>query len=187
MPPKAKFTKEEIVSVALALVREDGMSALTARGLGAKLGSSARPIFTVFKGMDEVASEVISAARLIYDEYIDRGLSAEIPFKGVGMQYIMFAIEEPKLFQLMFMTENGANIENVLTYIEENYSKILDSIKTAYNFDNDKALRLYRHLWVYSHGIAVLCATKACSFTEEQISDMMTDVFLGVFKKIKAE
>ena len=187
MPPKAKFTREEIVSAALELVREDGMSALTARGLGAKLGSSARPIFTVFKGMEEVSCEVIKAAKQIYDEYVERGLANENAFKGVGMQYILFAINEPKLFQLLFMTENNANIEDVLTYIEENYSKILDSIKTAYNFDDDKALMLYRHLWIYTHGIAVLCATKTCSFTPEQISDMVTDVFVGVFKKIKAE
>ena len=187
MPPKAKFTREEIVSAALALVREEGMSALTARGLGAKLGSSARPIFTVFNGMEEVSCEVIKAAKLIYDEYVERGLANENAFKGVGTQYILFAINEPKLFQLLFMTENNANIENVLTYIEENYSKILDSIKTAYNLKDDKALRLYRHLWIYTHGIAVLCATKTCDFTGEQISDMVTDVFVGVFKKIKAE
>ena len=55
MPPKAKFDKDEIMKTALSIVENDGMDALTARTLGQRLGSSARPIFTVFKNMDEVA------------------------------------------------------------------------------------------------------------------------------------
>ena len=34
------------------------MGALSARALGAKLGSSARPVFTVFQSMEEVQEEV---------------------------------------------------------------------------------------------------------------------------------
>ena len=62
MPPKPKFTKEEIVEAALALVSERGMEALTARDLGERLGSSARPIFTVFRSMEEVQQETRKAA-----------------------------------------------------------------------------------------------------------------------------
>ena len=57
MPPKPKFTREEIIETALQLVSERGMSALTARDLGERLGSSARPIFTLFKNMEEVQKE----------------------------------------------------------------------------------------------------------------------------------
>ena len=52
MPPKAKFTKTEIIEAALNIVRTDGYEALTSRALGIYLGSSARPIFTVFKNME---------------------------------------------------------------------------------------------------------------------------------------
>ena len=54
MPPKAKFSREEIIDAAINIVREDGFDALTSRALGKKLGSSARPIFTVFQNMEEV-------------------------------------------------------------------------------------------------------------------------------------
>ena len=37
MPPKPKFTREEIVAAALELVSEKGMSALTSRDLGARM------------------------------------------------------------------------------------------------------------------------------------------------------
>ena len=44
MPPKAKFTKAEIIEAALNIVRADGYEALTSRALGTYLGSSARPV-----------------------------------------------------------------------------------------------------------------------------------------------
>lgn len=43
MPPKPKFTREEIIAAALEIVSEKGIEALTAKELGEKLGSSARP------------------------------------------------------------------------------------------------------------------------------------------------
>lgn len=52
MPPKPKFTREEVVDTAIELIKDKGIEALTARELGAKLGSSARPIFTVFRNME---------------------------------------------------------------------------------------------------------------------------------------
>ena len=40
MPPKAKYTREEIIETALNIVAEKGKSALNARDLGAALGTS---------------------------------------------------------------------------------------------------------------------------------------------------
>lgn len=54
MPPKAKFSKEQITEAGLQIVREKGTDSLTARALGEKLGSSSCPVFTVFKNMEEV-------------------------------------------------------------------------------------------------------------------------------------
>ena len=63
MPPKPKFTREEIIETALQLVSERGMSALTARDLGERLGSSARPIFTLFKNMEDRGEQFKTLAR----------------------------------------------------------------------------------------------------------------------------
>lgn len=188
MPPKAKFTKEDIIEASIDIVRKYGFSALTARALGAKLSSSARPIFTVFKSMEEVQQEVIKASKKLYTEYIEKGLSQEIPFKGVGEQYILFAIKEPKLFQLMFMKEQikVPELSEVLPIIDENYEKILGSIQNGYGLDSASAQKLYRHLWIYTHGIATLCATKMCRFTGQQIGELMTEVFAGLLKNMKA-
>lgn len=187
MPPKAKFKKEEIIEAALNIVKTDGFEALTSRELGARLGSSARPIFTVFKNMDEVQQAVIESAKTLYKEYIKKGLTEEHPFKGVGTQYILFSVNEPKLFQLLFMTEQPQipDLSGVLPLIEESYEEILLSIQDDYGINDSSAKKLYHHLWIYTHGIAALCATKMCRFTGAEISSMITEVFTSILKNIK--
>ena len=189
MPPKAKFTREQIIEAALAIIREENMEGLTSRALGKKLGSSVCPIFTVFENMEEVQRSALEAAKALYKEYVERGLSETPAFKGVGTQYILFAINEPKLFQLLFMTEQTAipDLEGVLPLIDESYDKILLSITSGYGIESAAAERLYRHLWIYTHGIAALCATKMCRFTGKEISDMMTEIFISLLKEIKKE
>lgn len=191
MPPKAKFNEDEIIAAALSIIQEKGFDALTARALGTKLGSSARPIFTVFQSMEEVQTKAITAAKDLYNDYIQKALSQSdknVPcFKCVGEQYIKFAMSEPKLFQLLFMKEQEhiPNFTNILPIIETNYEQILCSIEEEYGFDRSISQRIYQHLWVYTHGIATLCATKMCCFTKEEISNMMTEVFKSILKEMK--
>lgn len=188
MPPKAKFSREEIIAAAFDIIRRDGMDALSARSLAASLGSSARPIFTVFTSMDEVSREALAEAKRLYSGYVERGLCDEIPFRGVGAAYIRFALDEPRLFRLLFMSEQKQcpGIDSVLPLIEDSYEQILASVENGYALDRASALVLYRHMWIYTHGIAALCATGVCTFTAEDINGMMSQVCLSLIKEIKA-
>lgn len=182
MPPKAKFEKNEIITAAVEIIEEQGSEYLTARSLGGKLSSSPRPIFTAFKSMDEVLDGVKARANNLYQSYVDEGLRQTPAFKGVGTAYIKFASEHPKLFQLLFMTEKTElpSVHGVLGIIEDSYRKIVGSITSAYGVSEAFAKELYLNMWIYSHGIAVLIATKMCRFSAEQISDMLTTVFKGL-------
>ncbi len=187
MPPKCKFTREEILDAAMGILREKGADAITARALGERLGSSSKPVFSVFRNMEEVQAEVKRAAREVYNQYVQEGLSGPLAFKGVGEQYIRFASREPELFRLLFMTKQQPEpeISGILPVIEENYEKILSSIRDAYQLEEESAQRLYRHLWIYTHGIATLMATAVCRFGPEESSRMLTQVFLSLLNQEK--
>lgn len=189
MPPKAKFSREDITDAALAIARAEGIHAITARTLGARLHSSARPIFTVFQNMEEVHQETIKRARQLYNQYVEEGLSCQPAFKGVGKQYIAFARREPKLFQLLFMSElqNVPDSFHVLETIDENHPQILASIVDAYHVSTNTAQALYHHLWIYCHGIATLCATNVCRIADGEIEEWLTDVFVSLLQRYKRE
>lgn len=193
MPPKPKFTRREIIQTAIDITRKEGFDSISARVLGKKLGSSSKPIFSVFENMEEVQTSVVAAAKEIYNQYIQNGLlqaDENIPrCKCIGQQYIKFAIAEPKLFQLLFMKEQECilNFENILPNLDMNYKDILMALETDYGLDSSAALQLYQHIWIFAHGIASLCATKTCSFSEEEISEMLSAAFTNFLTKEKED
>ena len=103
MAPKNKFTKEEMTEAALRVVRQQGLDGLTAKTMADALGTSTQPVFTAFGSMDGVRQAVYAAAIRVYDQYTHAGLREEVPFLGVGRQYIRFAREEPELYRLLFL------------------------------------------------------------------------------------
>lgn len=188
MPPKPKFTREEVIAVALELVSEKGMSALTSRDLGARLGSSARPIFTIFSSMEEVQEAVRDAAMKRFEGYAEKAMHYTPVFKQVGMQMILFAKEEPKLFQLGFMSENQ-NVES----FDDIYERLggvalqcVDVIQRDYGLTEQEARKLFEHVWIHTFGIGALCVTGMCNFSEEQIIEMLGHDFMAMMMLIKS-
>ena len=177
------------MTAALTLARREGIAAITARGLGAELGVSSRPIFTAFRNMEEVLQETAKAARDMYNAYVEKGLAETPAFKGVGMQYFRFARNEPKLFEWMFMSanDNSVTFSDILPAIDDKSDMILDSIQTAYGFSRENAYRLYQILWIFTHGLACLHISGICRLEEDEVSKLLTEVFTGMFIKLKSE
>ena len=188
MPPKPKFTKEEIIDAALTLVSERGIEALTSRDLGSMLGSSARPIFTVFRNMEEVQQEVRNAAMKRFDLYAERALQYTPAFKQLGMQMILFAKEEPKLFQLLFMSENMEirSFDDISEVLGEMATLCMDVIIRDYGLTLQEAKQMFRNLWILTYGISVLFATRMCDFSEEEVHEILGQDFMGMILLINS-
>ena len=189
MPPRQRFTKGEVTTAALNLMRREGLAGVTARGLGAELGCSSRPIFTVFQNMDEVQRETIRAAREAYNSYVEKGLSAEYAFGGVGLQYFRFANEEPKLFESLFMTagKDSTGFAETIHAIDDNSERILASVQETFGFSKEAAYKFYQTLWVFTHGLACLCVTGISRITEDEAIELMKTVRLSMLERMKNE
>lgn len=177
MPPKPKFTREEVISAALGIVSAKGIDALTARELGETLGSSARPIFTVFKNMEELQEEVHSAAMRRFETYQFPGSSSDMPvFKRIGMRMVVFGLEEPKLYQLLFMQENNkaVSFEDIFRILGQTAQTCIDAVCQDYGLLQTEAKQLFENVWIYTFGVGVLCATGMCRFSIEQLDQMLS-------------
>lgn len=188
MPPKAKFTKEEIVATALVIVKEQGIEALTARSLAKELDSSARPIFTVFASMDEVQAEVRNAAMKVFESYAETAAEYTPVFKQIGIQMIQFANREPKLFQLLYMQEHNDSkcFEEYLKFLGDTGELCLTVLEQEYALTRKEALALFKQVWIFTYGICVLCATGACRFGEAEIQEMLSREFVSMLVLIKS-
>lgn len=188
MPPKAKYTREEIVEVALKLASNKGLGALTARELGAALGTSSRPIFTAFKNMGEVLDEVRKAAFVHFGDYIRSEGDGSPAFKQVGVRMISFAQEQPKLYRLLFMTEKpeATTFEDVFNNLGELAPVCIDTIKFVYDLNDDDAMFLFEQVWIFTYGIGSLIATGMCAFENNEIQSMLTSEFQAMLMLIKS-
>lgn len=188
MPPRPKFTREEIIEAALNIVSESGIAALTARNLADRLGCSPRPVFTVFKNMDEVLAEVTVAAMGRYEQCVSKAVKYTPVFKKFGMQMVLFAKDEPKLFQFLFMKENTdtKDFNSLFSKLGETADVCIEVIKKDYNLCDSDARELFRQLWIYTYGISSLSATGMCDFSEEQLIEMLGIEFLAMITLIKS-
>lgn len=188
MPPKPKFSKEEVIAAALELVSEKGMSALTSRDLAARLGSSARPIFTVFKNMEEVQQAVQTAAMERFNQYAKKAMQYTPTFKQFGMQMILFAMQEPKLYQLLFMAGDGTvqNFDEIFVQLGENAAVCLTVLQKDYGLNEAEAMELFQHVWIFTFGVGTLCATGVCHFSDEVINELLGQDFMAMLARIKS-
>lgn len=187
MPQKPKFTKEEIVQAALNIVSQKGISALTAKELGNELGSSARPIFTVFDTMKEVQQEVHSAAMHKFEKYVQETIPNIPFFKQVGMKMVLFGINEPNLYQLLFMQENknALTFDDIFGALGDTAKVCVEMIQKEYQLNEDNSKKLFENVWIYTFGIGTLCATRMCNFSEEKLGQMLSEEFNAMMMLLK--
>jgi len=188
MPPKAKYTREQIIQKAFEMTREKGIDAVVARELGKALGTSSSPIFTAFKNMEELQTEVRKVAMKEFESYVRDAMNYTPAFKYVGMKMIEFAMNEPKLFQLLYMREHDGSQTYAMLIDElgDTVAVCVDIMQREYDLNKKDAELLFRQTWLHTFGICVLVAGKVCHMTSEEISEMLSVEFQGTLMLIKS-
>ncbi len=186
MPPRNRYTREDIIQAALELTRAQGFVSVTARALGEKLGCSTKPIFGLFQNMEEVQQEVLKAANVLYKRYLQEDMArGEYPaYKASGMGYIRFAREEKELFKLLYMRDRSGET------IQENREEIrpiLAIIQKNLGISEDDAFLFHLEMWVYVHGLATMVATSYLDWDMDFISRTMTDAYMGIRSRFMEE
>lgn len=186
MPPKLKFTREAVIAAALDITREGGIQSLTARSLAARLGSSAKPIFGLFRNMEEVQSQVLAAAHGMYLDFQRQDMeSGTYPvYKASGMSYIRFAREERELFKLLFMRDRTGE---AISADEGELAPLLTLLMARLNISREQAYRFHLENWVYVHGLAAMVASGYLDWDPEFISASLTDIYQGLRHRYTGE
>lgn len=187
MPPKARYSKEEIVNTALGIAAEHGMAGLTAKELSVALGTSTSPIFTVFDSMQELQGEVRLAAMARFEAYAHEAMEGMPVFKRVGMKMISFAKDEPRLYELIFMSPNSEvrSFDGIYAHLGSVADECLDAIRGDYGLSVEDSRVLFEHSWIHTYGIATLCATGMCDFSQDELSAMLSQDFSAMMLFLK--
>lgn len=188
MPPKPKFTREEVASVAFAMIKEGGVSALTARDLGARMGTSARPIFTLFKNMEDVKQAARALAVKEFMVYLSDYQEYTPAFKRIGMMIVSYGIHEPELFKLLFLQEHpqGVSFTESLKDLNGMDETCVQLVMRDYGLTEGEARLLFEQMWTHALGLGTMCAMGVCGFTEEEIGRRQGVMFASLLMLIKS-
>ena len=170
MPRKPKYTKEELIDTAIAIIRAEGEESLSASNLVKRLGTAPATIFTHFNSMDALEEALTERVRAIYNVYVDRGLSKTPPFKGFAIEHVKFSLEEPNLYTFLFLKPKASGTLDDIMEREGHRDLLVVEAMKVFGCDRETAEEVYENLVIFMFGLASMCSKGLCSFTEEELA-----------------
>lgn len=152
------------MEVALDIVRTEGVAGISLRKVAKALGVSQTAPYSHFKDKQSLLAALAAigfnkfARRM--EEEIPKGADNEAILRGLGMGYVLFAIEEPELFRLMFGEEINGYIESeeLLVAAAASYELISNAVTNSMEKQDSKSDRskATTAAWSMVHGLATL-------------------------------
>ena len=124
MPPKNKFSKEQIVDAAFNIANIDGIDSMTIRKVANELGSSIAPIYVNFNDVEELKRAVVKKVVDVSQRMLKEQNTGN-PFCDIGFASLQFAREHPILFRDFVMKPN----DYLLDYDQEMGDELVDHMK----------------------------------------------------------
>lgn len=173
MPPARKYKKEDIVDVAYEIVKKEGYESINARRIAKELGCSVQPIFHNFSSMEEVNKEVYIKIYNEYKVYMKNGrASKEKAYKQMGLSYIKFAKDYPEFFKILFMQKTDMSAESIIIN-DDMGNDVISAGQILTGLSYEEQTKFHIKVWIFTHGIACLVATKTVKFTDEELEELL--------------
>ena len=132
MASSVSFTREEVIIKAKEIIAKTGWESLNARGLAKELGVSTKPLYRMFKGMDEIKDEVYDNIYKFYDEFVTSRIDKDKALITLCVAYVEFAQEH--------------NEGTYVLYLRDYYITMIDGV--LYNTENFAEEKVYSYWYV---------------------------------------
>ena len=174
MPPKIRFSKDDVVLAAYEVTRQKGLEAVNARSVAAQIGCSTQPLFREFSCMEDIKKEVFLHARDCFDKMTaDEIKKEENTLKAQGRVYLTLAKNEPNLFRMLFMHKRNEECANfAITRACQRaaeYGQIM-------NVETDEASDTYINFWMFIHGMATMFATGYLTLSDDVTEEVLDNL-----------
>jgi AcrR family transcriptional regulator len=157
--------RRALLDQALATIRTEGVSAVTLRGIGTRLGVSRTALYRHFadKGalLAAVATEGFRTLRRQLVQAWEEGGRDRAAFEAMGVAYMRFAIVNPSHYRVMF----GSFVDpkhpetELATEAAGAFQALVDALAALQRHAvvrGDDTLLMARFVWSVVHGVAML-------------------------------
>ena len=169
MPAIIEIKHEKVIKTAVKMVNDHGWDSINARSLAKELGISTKPLYRMYKSMDEIKNDIYKEIYRQYDVYINSRIDSKKALLTLSIAYVEFAQKYKNLFICLFLSNNlkWKSLDNVLDE-KWNQSTIINLVnKHGLSFDEAKSL--FMNYWLYVNGLATLIATNDIEIDEKEL------------------
>ncbi len=188
MPPKARITRDMVLSAAFDLIRHEGQEALNARAVAKRLGCSTQPVLYTFATMEELKDAVYERADAFHTSYIlpkaEEGPDALL---ALGLNYVRFGQEEKHLFRFLFESNRFGGMDLPALLQGPGVGELVRILAEGLNCEAAAAEKLFWAFFAVAHGMASLLANNAMAYDEAQCAGMLETVFYGALASMKGD
>ena len=155
MPPKNKFTREEIIEAAFEVAKEEGFSKITARSVAGRLNSSVAPIYVNFESIDALVQAVVQRVFALSEELLSKQKGQNL-FENIGKASLAFARDYPVLFRELVLKPNP-----YMTSYEETEKAMVEALKEneeMKGWNVEERRRLFLKMRIFQLGLSAMVA-----------------------------
>lgn len=183
MAAQSIIDKKTLLKFAVKMVEKNGIESINARNLATTAGISTKPIYRIYKSLDELKDDVNNIIKKEYDEFIMKRVDNKNALITVCVAYVEFAGMYKNYFKCMFLSNNlrWKSIDDVLNE-KWNQSTIINLVnKHGLSFEEAKSL--FMNVWLYANGLATLIASNDLIIDNKEILIRIVKIYKELSRK----
>ena len=184
--PEQRVSREQVLDAALAIVREQGEAALSARSVAQRAGCSVQPIYSLFGDMQELVRQLYDHARAWVGAYNrEHRYDGDNAFESNGLSHLRLARTERALFHFLYLSPHMEATGFNEVYESVAIDGVQQCIEELGHLSPETARELYLNMIVFVHGMAAMLATGA-QFSDEELHARMDRAFEGFVAMVRS-
>jgi len=160
------------MAVAERILRKEGIGAVTTRRVAGELGLTPMALYRHFRGKDALVQALVELGFAHWETRLARAVKARSPRRRLDnalAAYRDFALAEPRLFELMFLTPRPA-VPNAPASLAVSpspaFSEVIAALRAELPSRDPEQLLLL--IWALAHGLVALHFSGRFGFDEKR-------------------
>ena len=156
MPPKKKFSKDQIIVKAFEIAKTEGIESITARRIAEELKCSVAPIYFNFKDIEHLKQAVVRKIFELTRKLAQKTYTGD-KFLDIGIASLKFAREYSVLFRELVL-QNNPYMDD---YDQELGNAIIGEIikeKDLSQFSEEEVGAIFLKMRIFQLGLSVMVA-----------------------------
>jgi AcrR family transcriptional regulator len=186
MPPKQRFSQQDVIEAAFQVVRKQGWQGFSARMIANELNSSTRPIYDYFDSMENIEAEVVKKILSYFIDFLSQERTGDT-WLDQALGYVLFASKEKHLFRCINDEKHTPIQKQIARQHWMKLGKTLSADERFKDLPVESIHKIRAARWIMIHGLSCLISNGwfESPKTEDSIlSEEMGYTLIEILKKV---